>query len=34
MNTNLLDLHNDIVNIIGDYVKRDNLKEKIKDMKN
>jgi len=33
MNTNLLDLDNDILNIIGDYVKRDNAyrieKEKI-----
>jgi hypothetical protein len=24
MNTNLLDLNNDILNIIGDYVKKDN----------
>ena len=24
MNTNLLDLDNDILNIIGDYVKKDN----------
>jgi hypothetical protein len=24
-NTNLLDLNNDILNIIGDYVKKDNL---------
>jgi hypothetical protein len=24
MNTNLLDLNNDILNIIGDYVKQDN----------
>ena len=24
MNTNLLDLNNDILNIIGDYVKTDN----------
>ena len=24
MNTNLLDLNNDILNIIGDYVKADN----------
>ncbi len=30
MNTNLLDLNNDILNIIGDYVKKDNLDEKIK----
>jgi hypothetical protein len=30
MNTNLLDLDNDILNIIGDYVKKDNLeKERI-----
>ena len=25
MNTNLLDLNNDILNIIGDYVKKDNV---------
>ena len=25
MNTNLLDLHNDVLNIIGDYVKKDNI---------
>ena len=25
MNTNLLDLNNDILNIIGDFVKKDNL---------
>ena len=25
MNTNLLDLNNDILNIIGDYVKKDNI---------
>ena len=30
MNTNLLDLDNDILNIIGDYVKKDNLKEQRK----
>jgi hypothetical protein len=30
MNTNLLDLNNDILNIIGDYVKKDNLEKKIK----
>jgi hypothetical protein len=24
MNTNLLDLNNDILNVIGDYVKKDN----------
>jgi len=30
MNTNLLDLNNDVLNIIGDYVKKDNLKEKFK----
>ena len=28
MNTNLLDLDNDILNIIGDYVKKDNLERK------
>ena len=27
MNTNLLDLNNDILNIIGDYVKKDNLEK-------
>ena len=27
MNTNLLDLNDDILNIIGDYVKQDNRKE-------
>ena len=26
---NLLDLDNDILNIIGDYVKKDNLEEKL-----
>ena len=26
MNTNLLDLNNDVLNIIGDYVKKDNIK--------
>ncbi len=30
MNTNLLDLNNDILNIIGDYVKNDN-NERIQD---
>ena len=29
MNTNLLDLNNDILNIIGDYVKKDNFEEQI-----
>ena len=29
MNTNLLDLNNDILNIIGDYVKKDNFERKI-----
>ena len=29
MNTNLLDLNNDILNIIGDYVKKDNFEEEI-----
>ena len=29
MNTNLLDLNNDVLNIIGDYVKKDNLERKI-----
>ena len=34
MNTNLLDLDNDILNIIGDYVKKDNLeKERIEKFK-
>ena len=28
MNTNLLDLNTDILNIIGDYVKKDNLERK------
>ena len=33
MNTNLLDLNNDVLNIIGDYVKKDDLERKIiKDM--
>ena len=32
MNTNLLDLNNDILNIIGDYVKKDN-NERIQDFK-
>jgi hypothetical protein len=27
MNTNLSDLNNDILNVIGDYVKKDNLKK-------
>ncbi len=30
MNKNLLDLNNDVLNIIGDYVKKDNLEEKRK----
>ncbi len=30
MNTNLLDLNNNVLNIIGDYVKKDN-NERIKD---
>jgi hypothetical protein len=30
MNTNLLDLNNDALNIIGDYVKKDN-NERIQD---
>ena len=30
MKTNLLDLNNDILNIIGRYVKKDNLEKKIK----
>jgi hypothetical protein len=30
MNTNLLDLNNDILHVIGDYVKKDILEEKIK----
>ncbi len=30
MNTNLLDLSNDVLNIIGDYVKKDN-NERIQD---
>ena len=29
MNTNLLDLNNDILNIIGDFVKKDNAKRQI-----
>ena len=29
MNTNLLDLDNDILNIIGDYVKKDNFEREI-----
>ena len=32
MNTNLLDLNNDILNIIGDYVKKDN-NERIQNFK-
>ncbi len=27
MNTNLLDLNNDVLNIIGDYVKKDNFEK-------
>ena len=34
MNTNLLDLNNDILNIIGDYVKQDNIKEQKKERRN
>ena len=30
MNTNLLDLNNDVLNIIGDYVKKNILEEYIK----
>ena len=30
MNTNLLDLNNDVLNIIGDFVKKDN-NERIQD---
>ncbi len=30
MNTNLLDLNNDILEIIGEYVKKDNLEEEIR----
>ncbi len=30
MNTNLLDLNNDVLNIIGNYVKKKNLEEYIK----
>ena len=33
MNTNLLDLNNDALNIIGDYIKKDNIKEKIENKK-
>ncbi len=29
MNTNLLDLNNDVLNLIGDYVKKDNFERKI-----
>ncbi len=29
MNTNLLDFNNDILNIIGDYVKKDKLEEEL-----
>ena len=32
MNTNLLDLNNDILNIIGDYVKKDNI-DRIENLK-
>jgi hypothetical protein len=31
MNTNLLDLDNDILNIIGDYVKKDNIEREKKE---
>jgi hypothetical protein len=33
MNTNLLDLNNDILNIIGDYVKKDNAERQIRNDK-
>jgi hypothetical protein len=29
MNTDLLDLNNDLLNIIGDYVKKDNFKKQL-----
>ncbi len=29
MNTNLLDLNNDILNVIGDYVKKDNFTKEL-----
>ncbi len=31
MNTNILDLNNDVLNIIGEYVKKDYLKRMISD---
>ena len=31
MNTNLLDLNNDILNIIGDYIKKDNIEREEKE---
>ena len=31
MNTNLLDLNNDILNIIGDYVKKDKIEREEKE---
>jgi hypothetical protein len=34
MSPNLLDLNNDILIIICDYVKKDNLEEKVKNKKN
>ena len=33
MNTNLLDLNNDVLNIIGRYVKRDNFKKQLSEEK-
>ena len=33
MNTNLLDLNNDVLNIIGRYVKKDNLENYFKQNK-
>ena len=32
MNTNLLDLNNDILNIFGDFFKNDNLEKLFKDV--
>ncbi len=34
MKTNLLDLNNDFLDIIGDYVKQDNIKNKEKERRN
>ena len=34
MNINLLDLGDDILNIIGDYVKKDNFERNVKIMRN